>query len=148
MEGHDWAPLGAGDFGAQLHGAAASALLASWREGHAATLSLLRARLARHGVLALRPDACCGGGYDDAASVLGLATQLGCPRLPPSSAWVSANGISRASRAEHAAAPQSAVLRVVRDAADTGQQIFGEQWHRDCSFCEGALPHVTLWRAA
>ena len=146
MEEDAWAPLGAGDFGAELRGAAASALLARWRAGHAATLSLLRTRLARHGVLALRPDACSGDGDDDAASFLGLAAQLGRPRPPPSSAWVTADGLSRASRAEHPAAPQSAVLRVVRSAEDTGQQIFGEQWHRDCSF-QATLPHVTLWRA-
>ena len=146
MEEDAWAPLGAGDFGAELRGAAASALLARWRAGHASTLSQLRTRLARHGVLALRPDACSGDG-DDAASILGLAEQLGRPRPTPSSACVTADGASRASRAEQAAASQSAVLRVVRSAEDTGQQIFGEQWHRDCSFCQDALPHVTLWRA-
>ena len=145
-EDEAWTPLGAGDFGAELRGAAASALVARLRAGHAPTRELLRARLARHGVLALRPHAAAHSGDGDTAFLLGVATQLGRPRLLPRTTWVSADGSSRAQQGEIPAAPPSAVLRVIRNAEDTGGPIFGEQWHRDGSFCDQP-PQATLWCA-
>lgn len=155
-EDEPWMPLSAmSSFGAQLCGAAASALVTRWHAGHAPTLTALRSRLARHGVLALRPEAGGRSGDYDATCILGLAAQLGRPRPLPRSTWVAADGTSRAQplAAERAAAPaaplalpQSAVLRVIRNAEDTTVHIFGEQWHTDGSFM-AQPPELTLWRA-
>ena len=143
-EDEAWTPLGSGEFGAELRGAAASALVARLRAGHAPTRALLRSRLARHGVLALRPDAAEHSGDGDTDLLLDVATQLGRPRLLPRTTWVSADGSSRAQQGEVAAAPS--VLRVIRNAEDTAGPIFGEQWHRDGSFCDQP-PQATLWQA-